>query len=53
MIWSSSFPMWEPKPNTGNLVGSDTHDQLEPAALQIFVDPTHPSRVVLPIVPPA
>jgi uncharacterized protein len=53
MVSSSSFPMWEPNPNTGNPVGSDTHAQLQPATQQIFVDPAHPSRVVLPIIPPA
>ena len=50
-VSSSSWPMWEPNPNTGNPVGSDTYDELQTAEQRVFHDPAHPSQVVLPFVP--
>jgi hypothetical protein len=50
-ISSSSFPMWEPNANTANPAGTDRHEDLRPAHQQLFHDPAHPSRIVLPIIP--
>lgn len=50
-VSSSSFPEWEPNPNTGRPVGLDTDSDLRAAHQQVFHDARHPSQVVLPIVP--
>jgi putative CocE/NonD family hydrolase len=50
-ISSSSFPEWEPNPNTGRPIGVDTDADLRPAHQQIFHDAGHPSHVVLPVIP--
>jgi putative CocE/NonD family hydrolase len=50
-VSSSSFPEWEPNPNTGNPIGTDTDADLRPADQAIFHDPLHPSRVILPVIP--
>jgi putative CocE/NonD family hydrolase len=50
-VSSSSFPMFEPNPNTGNPVGTDGHDDLRPARQAVYHDRMHPSRIVLPVVP--
>ncbi len=52
-VSSSSFPEWEPNPNTGRPVGMDTDDDLRPARQQVFHDRHHPSHVVLPVIPAA
>jgi hypothetical protein len=49
-VSSSSWPMWEPNPNTGNPVGTDTRDELRCAEQAVFHDPAHPSHIVLPII---
>jgi putative CocE/NonD family hydrolase len=51
LVSSSSWPMWEPNANTGNAPGSDTYDDLRTADQRVFHDPTHPSRVILPVIP--
>ena len=51
-VSSSSFPEWEPNPNTGRPVGVDTDADLRPAHQQVFHDARHPSRLVLPVIPP-
>jgi putative CocE/NonD family hydrolase len=50
-VSSSSFPEWEPNPNTGAPVGADAEADLRLARQQVFHDPRHPSRVILPIIP--
>jgi uncharacterized protein len=50
-VSSSSFPEWEPNPNTGRPVGVDTEADLRPAHQQVFHDARHPSQVVLPVIP--
>ncbi|MGH9093198.1 MAG: CocE/NonD family hydrolase, partial [Acidimicrobiales bacterium] len=50
-VSSSSFPAWEPNPNTGRPLGADADADLRPARQQVFHDARHPSRVVLPVVP--
>ncbi len=50
-VSSSSFPEWEPNPNTGRPVGVDTDADLRPADQQVFHDARHPSRLVLPVIP--
>lgn len=50
-ISSSSFPEWEPNPNTGNPVGTDGPGDLRVAHQMVLHDARHPSRVVLPVVP--
>jgi len=50
-VSSSSWPMWEPNANTGRPSGTDSHDDLRSAHQQVFHDPAHPSRIVLPVIP--
>jgi hypothetical protein len=50
-ISSSSFPEWEPNPNTGRPVGTDTDADVRTARQQVFHDARHPSQVVLPVIP--
>ena len=51
-ISSSSFPEWEPNPNTGRPLGTDAAGDLRTARQAVFHDARHPSRVVLPVVAP-
>jgi putative CocE/NonD family hydrolase len=48
-ISSSNFPRFDRNLNTGGRVGFETEWQV--AHQQVFHDPAHPSRVVLPIIP--
>ncbi len=50
-VSSSSFPEWEPNPNTGRPVGVDTDADLRPARQHVWHDARHPSRVILPVIP--
>jgi putative CocE/NonD family hydrolase len=50
-VSSSSFPEWEPNPNTGAPIGTDTAADLSVARQTIFHDARHPSRVILPVIP--
>lgn len=50
-ITSSNFPRWDRNPNTGHDFGVDA--ELTIAHQTILHDATHPSHIVLPIVPPA
>jgi putative CocE/NonD family hydrolase len=52
-VSSSSFPEWEPNPNTGHPIGSDTDADLRAARQQVFHDARHPSHLVLPVIPAA
>lgn len=50
-VWisSSSFPRFDPNPNTGEPIGRHTHTRV--ATNRIHHDPAHPSAVLLPIAP--
>lgn len=50
-ISSSSFPEWEPNPNTGRPLGTDRPEDGRVACQRVFHDLCHPSRVILPVVP--
>jgi uncharacterized protein len=52
-VSSSNFPMFEANPNTGNPAGSDRDVDLRPAHQRVLHDATHPSHVVLPVIPRA
>ena len=49
-ISSSTFPYITANPNTGNPIATDT-DPPKVAHQRIFHDPTHMSRVLLPVIP--
>jgi uncharacterized protein len=46
-ISSSSFPRYDVNPNTGEPLNANTSWRV--AANQVFHDPEHPSRIVLPV----
>jgi putative CocE/NonD family hydrolase len=48
-VSSSNFPRFDRNPNTGHALGVDA--ELRPAMQTVLHDATHPSHVVLPIVP--
>lgn len=50
-LTSSSFPKWYPNGNTGKELDKDMPGVV--ATNTIYHDAAHPSRVVLPIIPPA
>ena len=50
-ISSSNFPRFDPNPNTGELLNDHTHTVV--ARNTIFHDVTHPSHVILPVIPAA
>jgi len=50
-VSSSSYPEWEPNPNTGRPLGVDREEDLRPARQRILHDALHPSRVVLFVAP--
>ena len=50
-VSSSSFPEWEPNPNTGQPVGLDTDADLRVAHQTVYHDAFHPSHLVLPVIP--
>ncbi len=49
-VSSSNFPRFDANPNTGEPLGRHTHTRV--AENTLHLDAAHPSRVVLPIVPP-
>ena len=49
-ITSSNFPLWDRNPNTGHPQGQDA--ELRVARQTVLHDRTHPSRLVLPVIPP-
>jgi uncharacterized protein len=51
LVTSSSFPRFDPNPNSGNEFGTDTADDLRAARQTIFHDGGRPSHVLLPVVP--
>ncbi|MFD7896962.1 CocE/NonD family hydrolase [Streptomyces sp. NPDC059568] len=50
-ISSSSFPEWEPNPNTGRPLGVDTDADIRVAHQIVHCGPTGPSSIVLPVIP--
>jgi hypothetical protein len=49
-ISSSNFPRFDVNPNTGEPLGANTGWRV--ATNTIFHDPEHPSRIILPVIPP-
>jgi uncharacterized protein len=50
-ISSSNFPRFDVNPNTGEALNA--HSGWRVATNRVFHDPDHPSRIVLPVIPPA
>ncbi|WP_293677322.1 CocE/NonD family hydrolase [uncultured Phenylobacterium sp.] len=50
-VSSSSFPEWEPNPNTGAPLGASTDADIAEARQTIFHDRARPSRLILPVIP--
>jgi uncharacterized protein len=50
-VTSSSFPRFDRNPNTGNPLGQDGPEDLQPALQSIFHDDSRPSHILLPIIP--
>lgn len=48
LVSSSSFPRFDPNPNTGEAIGRHTHTRKAENA--IHHDPAHPSRLILPVM---
>jgi putative CocE/NonD family hydrolase len=48
-ISSSNFPRFDLNPNTGEPLNDNRLWRV--AANSIYVDPAHPSRIILPIIP--
>ena len=49
LVSSSSFPRFDPNPNTGEPIGRHTHTQVATNTIHHSAD--HPSHIVLPLVP--
>ena len=50
-ITSSSFPRFDRNANTGNPLGQDGPQDLQPAMQRVFHDRERPSHILLPIIP--
>jgi putative CocE/NonD family hydrolase len=50
IVTSSSFPRFDPNPNTGRALGVDGPGDLRPARQTIFHDRARPSHLLLPVV---
>ena len=48
-VSSSSFPHFDPNPNTGLPLGGD--EPFVTARQRVFHDAAHPSHVMLPVIP--
>jgi predicted acyl esterase len=48
-VTSSRAPHFDPNPNTGDEIATAT--KLQPVGVTVHHDATHPSRLILPIVP--
>jgi putative CocE/NonD family hydrolase len=48
-VSSSNFPRFDVNPNTGEPLNNNKHSRI--AANQVFHDPEHPSRIILPVIP--
>jgi putative CocE/NonD family hydrolase len=52
-VTSSEFPTYELNPNTGARITHDPEGRTVAATQRVYHDPTHPSRLVLPVIPGA
>lgn len=50
LVTSSSFPRFDRNANSGNPIGTDTHDDFVAARQTIFHDGSRPSHLLLPVV---
>jgi len=50
-ISSSNYPRFDVNPNTGDPLGE--HRRMVPADNTVYHDATHPSQVILPVIPPS
>jgi putative CocE/NonD family hydrolase len=50
-VTSSSFPYLDRNSNTGNPLGEDGPEDLQPAVQTVFHDVARPSHLVLPVIP--
>ena len=50
-VSSSNFPLFDPNPNTGKSLFTDTGNEMIVAEQTVFHDADRPSHVVLPIIP--
>ena len=50
-VSSSNFPRFDVNPNTGEPLNANT--QWRVATNTVYMDPQHPSRITLPVIPPA
>ena len=50
-ITSSSFPRFDRNANTGNPLGQDGPQDLQPAMQRVFHDHERPSHILLPVIP--
>jgi len=49
-VSSSNFPRYDRNTNTGGVIARESEDQMIPAVNRIHHGPSHPSRLVLPII---
>jgi uncharacterized protein len=49
-VSSSSFPRYDRNTNTGGIIARESAEQMIPAVNHIHHGPSHPSRLVLPII---
>jgi uncharacterized protein len=49
-VSSSNFPRYARNTNTGGVIAEDGPDDLVVATNRVFHGPSHPSRLVLPII---
>jgi putative CocE/NonD family hydrolase len=51
-VTSSAFPLYELNPNTGARITHDPRHETVTARQRIHHDHAHPSRLILPVIPP-
>ena len=49
-VSSSNFPRFDRNTNTGGVIARETADEFQPALNRVHHSPSHPSRLVLPII---
>lgn len=50
-VTSSEFPLYELNPNTGKRITHDPTGVTVPATQRVYHDRSHPSRLILPVIP--
>ena len=50
-VTSSTFPRFDPNPNTGHRLGVDSEGDMQSAIQTILHNSDHPSHIVLPVIP--